>query len=48
MAMGKDVVTSIRIDGELWKEAKVYAVKNDITLGELVERLLRKELGKSK
>lgn len=46
--MGKEIVTSIRIDGELWKEAKLYAVKNDITLGELVERLLRQELEKSK
>jgi hypothetical protein len=46
--MGKDIVTSIRIDGELWKEAKLYAVKNDTTLGGLVERLLRRELGKSK
>ena len=46
--MGKDVVTSIRIDGELWKEAKLYAVRNDTTLGELVERLLRREVGKSK
>ena len=41
-------VPSIRIDGELWKEAKLYAVRNDTTLGELVERLLRRELGKSK
>jgi hypothetical protein len=30
---------------ELWK---LYAVKNDTTLGELIERLLRKELGKPK
>jgi len=26
----------------------VYAVKNDTTLGELIGRLLRKELGKPK
>jgi hypothetical protein len=29
-----------------WKKVKLYAVKNDTTLGELIERLLRKELGK--
>ena len=46
--MGKQIVTSIRVDEDLWKEAKIHAVRKEITLTELVERLLREELGKSK
>ena len=41
----KDVVTSLRINPELWKMAKIEAVKQGITLGELVDKSLRKELG---
>ena len=37
---------SVRIDPELWKNAKVTAAKNNETLSELVERLLKKELEK--
>ena len=44
--MGKETVTSIRIDEELWKEAKICAVREGITLKELLERLLKEELKK--
>ena len=37
--------TSIKIDAELWKQAKIEAIKRGITLGELLELALRKELG---
>lgn len=37
-------VTSIRIDGELWIKAKHYAIDKGITLTELVERALSKEM----
>jgi hypothetical protein len=33
----KQLVTSLRIDPEIWKEAKVQAIRNDITLTQLVE-----------
>ena len=42
--MAKKIVTSIKVDQVLWKEAKIAAVKNDITLTELLNRALRKEL----
>ncbi|MFP3951786.1 MAG: hypothetical protein ACLFVP_06600 [Candidatus Bathyarchaeia archaeon] len=37
-------VTSIRVDKELWKKAKHYAIDEGITLADLVERSLRKEI----
>lgn len=40
-------VTSIRVDEELWKEAKIHAIRKGITLSELIARLLREELAKS-
>ena len=42
--MGKQIVTSIRVDEQLWKEAKIYAIKKGITLAELLNELLRREL----
>lgn len=38
--MGK-VVTSVKIDEELWKEAKIYAIQNGITFAETLDRALR-------
>ena len=37
-------VTSIRVDEELWKQAKHYAIDKGITLTELVEKALKKEM----
>ena len=36
--------TSIKIDPELWEEAKIAAIKQKMLLSELVERAVRKEL----
>jgi len=38
--------TSIRVDRNLWKEVKIEAVKRGITVSQLIEHVLRKELGK--
>jgi hypothetical protein len=39
--------TSIKIDPDLWKQAKIEAINRDMELSELVENALRKELGSS-
>jgi hypothetical protein len=36
----KQIVTSLRVDFDLWKEAKVQAIRNDMTLTELVEEAI--------
>jgi len=36
----KQLVTSLRIDPELWKEAKIQAIKHDMTLTELLEEAI--------
>ena len=41
------VVTSIRVDEELWKEAKIHAIRRGITVTELIAQLLKEELVKS-
>lgn len=38
------VVTSIRVDDNLWKKARIHAIKNDETMTDMIERLLSKEL----
>lgn len=42
--MDNDTVTSIRIDKDLWKKAKIHAIQNEITMKELIESLIRDEL----
>jgi len=42
----KQIVTSIRVDEELWKQAKIYVIKKGMTLAELLDELIRKELEK--
>lgn len=42
----KRAVTSIKIDPDLWKEAKIEAIQRDMDLSELVENALKKELKK--
>jgi hypothetical protein len=40
-----DVISrTIRISRKLWREAKIYAVNNDLTISELIEDALRKRL----
>jgi len=38
------VVTSFRVDEELWRETRAYAVRHGITVKQLIEFLLKKEL----
>ena len=42
----KRVTTSIKIDPEILKQAKHLAIDERITLSELIERALRKELSR--
>lgn len=42
--MAKDIVTSFRVDEELWKKARIYAIQNDLTMRKLLELLLTTEL----
>ena len=42
---GEAIVTSLRIDKSLWKNAKIYAIHNGMTMRELIESLLIKEIG---
>jgi predicted HicB family RNase H-like nuclease len=37
----KQLVTSLRINPEIWKEAKVAAIQNDMTLTQLVEEAIK-------
>ena len=38
------VSTSIKIDPDLWKQAKIVAITRNIELSDMVENALRKEL----
>ena len=42
--MTEKIVTSIKVDKELWKEAKIHAIKNGMTLYEFLEQALRNRL----
>lgn len=42
--MGKLVVTSIKVDDELWKEARIEAIRRGISVAELLNAALRREL----
>ena len=37
----KQLVTSLRVNPDLWKEAKVQAIKLDMSLAEVVDEALR-------
>lgn len=39
-------VTSLKVYPELWKQAKKLAIDRGISLAELIEELIRKELKK--
>ncbi len=38
--------TSIKIDPELWKKAKIYSIGKGINVSGLIETLLKKEIEK--
>lgn len=42
--MSEKKTTSIKVDPKLWKEAKKLAIDRGITVGALVEKLLKEEL----
>ena len=42
----KKLRTSIVIDGELWKLAKIEAIKNDMDVSELLDVVVREYLDK--
>ena len=44
MSRREKVKTSIKIDPDLWKEVKIEAIKREITVSELLEEALKKEL----
>jgi hypothetical protein len=46
--MAKSQTSSIRIDPDVWREAKLLAVSRGITIGGLIEELLRNEIKKAK
>lgn len=37
----EQIVTSLKVDPALWKQARIAALKCDITLGELVDQAIR-------
>ena len=45
---GEKKATSIKVDPELWKEAKIESIKLGIELSEMVENALKKELERIK
>lgn len=42
----KEIVTSLRVDQSLWKEARKAAIDCDITLGELIDQAIRDWIAK--
>jgi len=48
MSKKKKSSTSIKIDPQLWKEAKIEAIRRDVDVSELVELALRKEIESTK
>jgi len=41
------VTTSLKIDPKLWKRVKMKALEREVTLYELVEAALKKEIGEA-
>ena len=42
----EQIVTSLKVNPELWKEAKIAALRCDITLGELIDQAVREWIEK--
>jgi hypothetical protein len=40
------IVTSLKVNPELWKQAKISALQCDITLGELIDQAVRDWIAK--
>ena len=46
--MGKRIVTSIKIDDEVWKKAKIEAINQDMQLSEVLEKAVEEWVKKQK
>lgn len=46
MEKQKRTTTSIKINPELWKEAKKHSIDKDIDVSEYIEELIKKDLKK--
>ena len=46
--MGKRIVTSVKIDDEVWKKAKIEAINQDMQLSELLEKAVEDWIKKQK
>lgn len=46
--MGKRIVTSIKIDDEVWKKAKIEAINQDMQLSEVLEKAIEEWIKKQK
>lgn len=46
--MGKRIVTSVKIDEDLWKKAKIEAINRDLQLSESLEEALDDWIKKKK
>jgi hypothetical protein len=44
----KEIVTSLRVDANLWKEARKAAIDCDISLGELIDQAVKDWIDKQK
>jgi len=42
----EQIVTSLKVDPALWKQAKMQALEHDITLGEVIDEALREWIKK--
>ena len=44
----KRITTSIKIDPKLWKETKIQAIQDEITISELLEDAIREYIKRKK
>ncbi len=42
------VVTSLRVEQDLWKEAKIEAIKQGTTLASFIDKAIRNEIERNK
>ncbi|MFB5620434.1 MAG: hypothetical protein ACE5RC_04820 [Nitrosopumilus sp.] len=46
--MGKRIVTSVKIDDDIWKKAKIEAINQDMQLSEVLETAVEEWIKKQK
>ena len=44
--MGKQIVTSVKVDQEIWKRAKIEAIKQGMTLADFLNKSIEDALKK--